>query len=389
MLSAPLLVWGTYDVSKPNVRLLLAGIRAAGVPVHEVHADIWAGVRDKGTLTRGEQLRAVGRWIAAMPRLVAAYLRAPAHAAVLVPYLGVFDLLVLAPFVRFRRTPVIWQIFISPYDTAVNDRRMLSRWNPLAWVLYGCEWLACRLAARAFLDTAAHARRFEGLMGLERGTIGAVPLGTDPARFPPRDGKPTVHAPLRIFFYGQYIPLHGLDTIVRAAKLLEEQGVAVEWELAGTGQEHARITALIEALGARSVKQLGWVDAAAIPGRVQACDVGLGIFGTSGKAVTVVPNKAYEIAATQTPLISADTPALAEFAPGHPWVLRVPPGDPAALASRVAAIVRDGAWPDAPPMPVIGPAEIGAAFLRVAGDLLAASAPRDARDPRDPREGRA
>ncbi len=371
MLSAPLLAWGTYDVSKPNVRLLLQGIRAAGVPVNEIHADIWAGVRDKGTLTRGEQLRAVGRWFAAMPRLVRAYLDAPAHAAVLVPYLGVFDLLVLAPFVRFRGVPVIWQIFISPYDTAVNDRRMLSAWNPLAWVLYACEWLASRLAARAFLDTAAHARRFEKLMGLESGVVGAVPLGTDPERFPPRAGPPTVHSPLRVFFYGQYIPLHGLETIVRAAKLAEEQGIAVEWELAGTGQEHARITALIEQLGARSVRQLGWVNAAEIPSHVQHCDVGLGIFGTSGKAVTVVPNKAYEIAATQTPLISADTPALAEFAPGHPWVLRVPPGDAAALAECVAGIARAGRWPDAPPMPVIGPEEIGAAFLRVAGPLLA------------------
>lgn len=370
MLIAPLLVWGTYDVSKPNVRLLLEGIRAVGVPVHEVHADIWAGVRDKGTLTRAEQVRAVGRWIVAMPRLVAAYLRAPAHAAVLIPYLGVFDMLVLTPFVRFRRTPVIWQIFISPYDTAVNDRRMLSQWNPLAWILFACEWLASRLAARAFLDTAAHARRFEGIMGLEPGTIGAVPLGTDPARFTPRAGRPTVHVPLRVFFYGQYIPLHGLETIVRAAKMLEDRGVAVAWELAGTGQEQARITALIEQLGVRSVRQLGWVNAAEIPGRVHACDVGLGIFGTSGKAVTVVPNKAYEIAATQTPLISADTPALAEFAPGHPWVLRVPPGDPDALARRVAAIVREGSWPAAPPLPVIGPQEVGAAFLRAAGDLL-------------------
>jgi glycosyltransferase involved in cell wall biosynthesis len=365
----PLLVWGTYDVSKPNVRQLLAGIRAVGVEVHEVHADIWAGVRDKGTLTRGEQLRAAWRWLAAMPRLVRDYLAAPPHAMVLVPYLGLFDLLMLLPFTSFRGTPVVWQVFISPYDTAVNDRRMLSRWNPLAWILYACEWVAVRAADRAFIDTPAHARRFEAIMGVAPQTVGDVPLGTDPARFPPRAGRPTVHAPLRVFFYGQYIPLHGLETIVRAAKRLEEAGVAVRWELAGTGQEQPRITALIAELGVRSVTQLGWIDAAEIPGRIHACDVGLGIFGTSGKAITVIPNKAYEIAATQTPLISGDTPALATFAPGHPWVLRVAPGDDAALAACVAGIVARGAWPDAPPMPVIGAREVGEAFLRVVDGL--------------------
>lgn len=365
MLTTPLLVWGTYDISKPNVRQLLAGIRAVGLPMHEIHADIWAGVRDKGTLSRGDQLRAAWRWVAAMPALVAAYLRAPAHSAVLVPYLGVFDLLVLTPFVKWRGVPLVWQIFISAYDTTVNDRRMVSKWNPVAWVLYACEWLAVRIADRAFIDTEAHARRIETVLGVAAGTIGSVPLGTDPARFPPRPGPPTVHDPLRVFFYGQYIPLHGIETIVRAAKRLEESGVAVQWELAGTGQEQARVSALIAELDVRSVRQLGWIDAAEIPGRIHDCDVGLGIFGTSGKAVTVVPNKAYEIAATQTPLISADTPALAGFAPGHPWVLRVPPGDDAALAECVAGIVRRGRWPDAPPMPVIGPREVGEAFVAV------------------------
>ena len=359
-----MLAWGTYDLSKPNVRMLLAGIRAVGVDVIELHDDIWAGVRDKGTLTRGEQLRAAARWVRAMPGLIARYLRAPAHGAVLVPYLGLFDLLVLAPFARWRGDPIIWQVFISPWDTAVNDRRMLSRWNPVAMLLYACEWLAARLATRAFIDTAAHARRLEGILGLERGRVGHVPLGTDPSRFPPRNGKPTLHSPLRVLFYGQYIPLHGLETIVRAAKLVEEAGVAVEWELVGAGQEEPRITALIQQLAVLSVRQVGWVAADELPARIHSSDVGLGVFGTSGKALTVIPNKAYEIAATQTPLISGDSPAMQEFAPGHPWVHRTAPGDPRALADCVIAIARQRDWPVAPPMPIVGPREIGAAFLR-------------------------
>lgn len=365
MLKGPLLVWGTYDVSKPNVRLLLAGIRAVGVAVHEVHVDIWAGVRDKGTLTRGEQLRAAWRWLAAMPRLVRDFLNAPPHAMVLVPYLGLFDLLVLMPFASMRGVPVVWQVFISPYDTAVNDRRMLSRWNPLAWLLYACEWIAVRAADKSFIDTPAHARRFETIVGVAPHAVGDVPLGTDPARFPPRAGKPTLRSPLRVLFYGQYIPLHGLETIVRAAKLVEEAGVAVDWELLGAGQEGERITALIASLGVRSVRQVGWVTPAEVSARILAADVGLGVFGTSGKALTVIPNKAYEIAATQTPIISGDSPAMKDFAPGHPWVHRTTPGDPRALADRVIAIAQQREWPDAPPMPVIGPREVGEAFLRV------------------------
>jgi glycosyltransferase involved in cell wall biosynthesis len=346
------------------VRLLLEGLRQNDVEFHELHADVWSGVRDKGTLSLTEQLRAAGRWLAAMPRLLGAYLAAPAHGAVLIPYPGLFDLLVLTPFVRWRRTPVIWDLFISPYDTVVNDRGLVGRWHPVALALYAAEWLASRLASRLFLDTAAHARRFEVLMGLPAGRVGAVPLGTDPERFPQRAAPPTVHEPLRILFYGQYIPLHGLETVVRAAKLVEDAGMTVDWEFAGTGQEHARITALIGSLGVRSVRQVGWVSPSELPARIHAADAGLGIFGTSAKARTVVPNKVYEIAATQTPIITGDTPAMREFAPGHPWVLRTPPGDAAALAACVASIVAAGSWPDAPPLPVVGPRDVGAAFLQ-------------------------
>lgn len=370
VLNAPLLVWGSYDLSKPRVRLLLEGLRQIGIDFSELHDDIWAGVSDKGTLTRSEQWRAAWRWVAAQPRLVARYLRAPAHGAVLVPYLGLFDLLVLTPFVRWRRVPVIWDLFISPYDTVVNDRRMFGRWHPVSLLLFASEWLASRLATRLFLDTDAHARRFESLMKLPAGRVGAVPLGTDPVRFRPRAGVPTVHTPLRVFFYGQYIPLHGLETIVRAARLLEQRGVAVAWELAGTGQEHARITALIESLGVRSIRQLGWIAAADLPGHIHAADVGLGIFGTSAKALTVVPNKVYEIAATQTPFITGDTPAMRAFVDGHPWVLLTTPGDPASLADCVERIVAAGTWPEAPPLPVIGPREIGAAFRRAVEGVI-------------------
>lgn len=377
---AQVLVWGTYDISKPRVRLLLEGLRAVDVPFSEVHVDVWSGVRDKGTLTWREQLGAALRWLAAMPRLVVGFCRAPRHDAVLIPYLGLFDLLVLAPFARWRRTPVIWDLFISPYDTVVHDRRLLGTRHPLALVLYGCEWIACRLATRLFLDTAPHARRYEVLMHLPAGRVGAVPLGTDPTRFSPRIGAPSVHSPLRVFFYGQYIPLHGLETVVRAAARCEARGVSVTWTLAGTGQEQARVSALITELGVRSVTQLGWLAPADVPAAIRESDVGLGIFGGSDKALTVVPNKVYEIAATQTPIISADTPAMREFARGHPWVRLVGAGNADELADAVEHILAVGEWPPAPSLPVVGPREVGRALVVVADGLIT-SARRESQSP--------
>jgi glycosyltransferase involved in cell wall biosynthesis len=357
------LIWGSYDISKPRVRLLVKGLRDAGVLVDEVHADIWAGVRDKGILSRCQLLRAGLRWLLAMPGLIKRYLFAPAHDVVLVPYLGLFDVLILAPFSKLRRKPIAWDIFISGYDTVVNDRRLLNGAHPLALALYACEWCASRLAAYPFLDTGAHAARFETLMHLPAGRVGSVPLGTDVTRFTPAATQHVIHRPLRVLFYGQYIPLHGLETVIRAADLLARSGIAVQWELVGAGQELARITALIASLNVTSVRQLGWVSPSSLPDRMRAADVGLGIFGTSGKALTVVPNKVYEMSAAQLPIVTADTPPMAFFAQGHPWIRLVTPGSPDALASCIREIATQTDWGKSPPMPIVGSSEVATSML--------------------------
>lgn len=359
-----LLVWGTYDAVKPRIRILIEGLKAHGIHVHEAPIPVWTGIRDRGTLRAGEKAAVALRYVAALPRLVASYLRAPRHDAVLVAYPGLFDVFVLLPLARLRGVPIVWDMFISPWDTAVNDRRLYHRWHPVALALYTLEWMASRIVNAVFLDTRAHARRFEQLMGLRPGRVGAVPLGADPARFTAHEAPPrNAAAPFRVLFYGQYIPLHGLETIVRAAHIVERAGHRIAWTLVGAGQEQQRITTLIGSLGVRSVEQRGWVPPAELPALIREASVGLGIFGTSGKALTVVPNKVYELAASQITIVTADTPAVREFAPDHPRVRLVPPGDAAALAATIIGLAA-GPASAGPPLPVVGPREVGAAFLR-------------------------
>lgn len=360
-----LVVWGTYDTSKPKVRILLDGIRLAGFDVVEIHRPVWDDVRDKGTLSGWGLVRIAGKWIGAMPGLLLRYLRAPTHDLVLVPYFGLMDLFVLWPLARYRRARIAWDQFIPIHDTVVHDRRLLAPWNPIGGLLFAVEWLAVRLADLPFLDTDVHARRFEQTMGLTRGRVGAVPLGTSPDRFPPRsDGAPPM-TPFRVIFYGQYIRLHGLETIVRAAKLVEDRGVPTDWLLVGDGQERPLVDRLIADLAVTNIRQPGWVTPDELPGLVHGSDAGLGIFGTTSKALNVIPNKVYELASMQVPIITGDTPAMREFAPRHPAIHLVPPGDPDALASCVLHLASQPRGQPFPALPVIGPPEVGAAFRRL------------------------
>lgn len=357
--------WGTYDTGKPRTRILLRGLRETGVEVTEIHSDIWGGIEDKAQLRGiGQKLLPLARWLAAYPGLVWRYLRCPPHDAVIVGYMGQLDVLVLWPFAKLRRTPVVWDAFLSLYDTVVEDRRMVRRGNPLAWLLYGWEWLACRAARCVLLDTGAHARYFAETFRLPFDRLASVFVGAEPEAFPSAGPKTERAETPTVLFYGQFIPLHGIETIVRAAQLAH--GEPIRWVLIGRGQEAARIRALIDGAPA-DIEWIDWVDYDALRDRIARADICLGIFGDSGKASRVIPNKVFQILSCGAPLITCDSPAIRELlSPDMPGVRLVPPADPEALLDAVQGMLSMLA--DLPPRPMhrevaahIAPSAIGAA----------------------------
>jgi glycosyltransferase involved in cell wall biosynthesis len=85
------------------------------------------------------------------------------------------------------------------------------------------------------------------------------------------------------------------------------------------------------------LRTLEWVDYDALIGYLHEADVCLGIFGTSDKAASVIPNKVFQILAAGKPLITRDSPAIRELVEhSPPSVTLIPAGNPARLAEAIA-----------------------------------------------------
>jgi glycosyltransferase involved in cell wall biosynthesis len=342
-MSQQLLVWGTYDLGKPRVRILLRGLRECGVHISECHADVWAGIEDKSQL-RGKLgiLRRVLRWLAAYPPLIYEFLRAPRHATVLIPYMGHLDILVLWPFARIRGTKIIWDVFISLYNTVVEDRALVSKGNPVAWAVYAVEWLATRAADRVVLDTRAHADFFAHRYQVSAEKLEAVFVGAEQHEFPraPPVSSRDAWVPLKVLFYGQFIPLHGIPTIIRAAQQLDDG--SVQWTLIGQGQEAANIRRLLAERPVRHLRWLPWVPYRELIEHIASADVCLGIFSQSEKAARVIPNKVFQVISVGRPLITRDSAAIAELIERPTdGIYLVPPDDARALVAALINLRQD------------------------------------------------
>jgi len=345
-----ILHWGTFDMGKPRARILRAGIRATGAALEDCHRDVWTGLEDK---TQTSVPRLVGRmlrWLLSYPALLWRFLRAPPPDLVLISFPGLLDTIVLAPFARLRRVPVAWDMFISAYDTLVFDRGLTDPRTPLARCLRWLEGFAIRRADVVFLDTEAHARRVESLFRRPLGSLGAVWVGAEVECFPPSlAGRvPRPFEPFQVLFYGHFIPLHGVPTIVEAARLMRDE--AVEWTLIGRGQQGEQVQNMLSDTPLPKLRWIDRVDYTELGSWIGRADLCLGIFGTSEKAASVIPNKVFQIVAVGRPVVTRDSAAIRELL-GHlpPCVYLVPAGDPHALAAAVRAHMREVGRGPAPP----------------------------------------
>ena len=336
---------GTYDLGKPRTRLLRQSLQAIDPDLKELHVDVWRGVEDKSVM-RGMAARlAIGlKMLFGYPWLALRYLFSGRHDVVVIGYMGLFDMLLLAPLAKLRGKPVVWDVFLSVYDTWVRDRGMGQEGSLKARLLRWMEQRACNMADRLVMDTKAHATLLQELHDVPASKLDAVLVGAEEGAFTPLATRQParVEEGLSILFYGQFIPLHGIDTIIDAA--LDPRGRAHSWTIVGTGQEAARIDQRLQDAGPAHVQRHDWVDYASLGDLMSDAHVCLGIFGTSEKAASVIPNKVYQTLLRGKPLITRDSPAVRELVrQEQAGIYLITPEDPQALLDAIDRFAQESA----------------------------------------------
>jgi glycosyltransferase involved in cell wall biosynthesis len=298
---------------------VISCLRGAGVEVLEEHVSVWDDDRHGWGAgpTRALQLAvAEGRLLARRPPDVDAFI---------VGYPGHFDLPAARRAAHGR--PLVFNPLVSLADTLVGDRGRFRAGSRAARVLETVDRRAFRAADVVVADTAADAQFFAGLAGL--GDVPVCFVGAEDRLFKPGWSPPDRFVAL---FVGKLIPLQGVETILEAAR----QAPEIDFRLVGSGQ-----LAGLLATRPSNVEHVPWVEYERLPAEIQGAGCSLGIFGASGKAQRVIPNKAFQAIACAAPLITADTPAARELLVADESALLVPPADARALADAVRRLAAD------------------------------------------------
>ena len=143
----------------------------------------------------------------------------------------------------------------------------------------------------------------------------------------------------RVFVYASFIPLHGLEHVVRAAHLLEQHDDGIRIEIVGGGDTEARIRRLASELDVRSVQFLGRRPYEELPDLDggEPC-VPRDLRHVRQGAARHPEQGVRRAARAARAVITGDTPAAREVLTHADTAWLCPPGDPRALADSILAL---------------------------------------------------
>jgi glycosyltransferase involved in cell wall biosynthesis len=214
----------------------------------------------------------------------------------------------------------------------------LGPWHALTQPLTRLVWRRAAALVAVSTGLAALARRT-----MPEAVIQVIPNGVDLDTFAPPPGLRSTGPgrPVRLLFVGRLVAQKGIPVLLEALARLPAgaagTGLPPVLDLVGDGPCRVAWEALAHRLGlAERVRIHGWVEHTALPAWYQRAD--LFVFPSLAEGM---PNALLEALASGLPLVASDIPGTRELVrPGVNGFL-VPPGDPAALAAALAALLAD------------------------------------------------
>ena len=275
--------FGIYNSEYSRNRILLSGLRQNGVKIIECHSNKKGFLKYFDLIKKHWKLR-------------------KKYDVLLVAFPG-WSSVILAKFLT--RKPIIFDAFISIYDSNVFDRKRIKKRSLKAKRLWLLDWLSCKLADKVFLDTNEHIKYFVKEFGIKKEKFKRIFVGSLAEKF--LLSEKVSSNKFTIIFYGFLIPLQGVKYILEATEKLKDDK-DIQFNIVGS-----KIKKSCDDKNFSNVNFIDDVSYEKLLNLMNESDVCLGIFGDTDKTQRVIANKIFDAVALKKPVITADTKAIREL----------------------------------------------------------------------------
>lgn len=244
-----------------------------------------------------------------------------------------------------NQVPLVVDGFVMIYETKVGDWQRYKSTSLRARMYKMLDAVGVRLADLYLTDTRYRSELIERTPSASSTTVMSIPVAA-PAWARWRPIKHAKSGNLKLLYYGNYIPLHGLEYIVDELALLRHQR---PFSATFIGDGEARSSIVRRAQGHNLSGYIDFVEAVPeveLSSFIESSDVVLGIFGSSKKARSVIANKVWQGLLSGRAVVTRASAALEEIVPifGEQIVAVEP--ESGRLASALGDLDVDSEYPD-------------------------------------------
>jgi glycosyltransferase involved in cell wall biosynthesis len=255
-------------------------------------------------------------------------------------FAGFFGQLLTQMIAPFVKKPIVLDMFVSAFDTLVDDRKITDNKSLLSKYLFTLDKQSGKRANLIFVDTNAQAEYYHERFGISLAKMKRVFVGCDEVLFNPLPEKPES---CTVLYYCSYLPLHGAGVVVQAAELLQDDS-SIRFKIIGEGIEFGKIQRFIQEREINNIELAAPVAIEQLPFEIQDSIICLGgHFGASSKAYRVIPGKVFQMIAMGKPVIVGDNAANRELLTHQvdSWFCEM--NNPEALANAVNVLYHNKA----------------------------------------------
>ncbi len=251
------------------------------------------------------------------------------------PAVGVLAIYSFLP-TALRPEKIVAEAFISIYDTAVIDRKLLTPIGVAARMLRWIERRAYSAASVVIVDTEENSRYYASLFDLPESKFTPVPLATDEHNYAYRSYTKDKSV-CNVLFVGTFVPLQGVDIIAHAINSLKYRE-DIKFTVLGSGQSALQFANIIgQVIPDNLIWFQEWEDSVGVAALIDSADMCLGIFSEAHKTERVWPFKNYAYMACGRAIITGDTECARRLLADQPdpAFVTVPTGNADALAQKI------------------------------------------------------
>lgn len=236
---------------------------------------------------------------------------------------------------------VVLDALCSLYEAEVISRssaRLFSLRGIKIWLI---DFFAYFFVDMILVETETQRQFFTKNFFVNPNKIAVVYTGADDSLFYP-DSSIKKRDRFTAVFRGRFLPEAGVDVLIKAAKILENNGIDIL--IIGSGLLDKEISALVFAINPKNLlvesKYLSFDNMREL---ILSCHLSLGQFSNHERLERTIPHKAFESLALGLPYVTARSKGISEILKDGENCLMVNPADPKDLSEKIIHIKNNSA----------------------------------------------